>query len=60
MNKIGFVGIGKMGMPIACNLLKNGYEVKLPAHMAGLAGCAPGHASDLNGEALQLFTKRGG
>ena len=27
MDKIGFVGIGKMGMPIACNLLKNGYEV---------------------------------
>ena len=45
MNKIGFVGIGKMGMPIACNLLKDGYEVT---------------ACDLDWEALQLFTKRGG
>ena len=45
MNKVGFVGIGKMGMPIACNLLKNGYEVT---------------ASDLNWEAIQSFTKKGG
>lgn len=45
MNKVGFVGIGKMGMAIACNLLKNGYEVT---------------ASDLNWEAIQFFTKKGG
>ncbi len=45
MNRIGFVGIGKMGMPVACNLLKNGYDVT---------------ACDLDREALQLFTKRGG
>ncbi len=45
MNKVGFVGIGKMGMPIACNLLKDGYEVT---------------ASDLNWEAIQFFTKKGG
>lgn len=45
MNKIGFVGIGNMGLPIACNLLKEGYAVTV---------CDP------NREALQFFTKRGG
>lgn len=45
MNKIGFVGIGKMGLPIACNLLKAGYAVTV---------CDPDR------EALQIFTKSGG
>ena len=25
--RIGFIGIGAMGLPIACNLLKKGHEV---------------------------------
>ena len=27
MNKIGFIGLGTMGLPMATHLLKNGYEL---------------------------------
>ncbi len=27
MTKIGFIGLGKMGMPMVVNLLKAGYEI---------------------------------
>ncbi|MEC7205157.1 MAG: NAD(P)-binding domain-containing protein, partial [Pseudomonadota bacterium] len=28
MAKIGFIGVGNMGGPMATNLIKNGHEVK--------------------------------
>ncbi|MBT5311183.1 MAG: 3-hydroxyisobutyrate dehydrogenase, partial [Verrucomicrobia bacterium] len=27
MKRIGFIGLGDMGLPMACNLLKAGFEV---------------------------------
>ena len=48
MTKVGFVGLGNMGGPMAANLAKAGYEVRvfdlMPALIAGVAG-ATGAAS---------------
>ena len=42
MTKVGFVGLGNMGGPMAANLAKAGYEVRvfdlMPALIAGVAG----------------------
>ena len=27
MEKIGFIGLGRMGLPMAANIIKGGYEV---------------------------------
>jgi 3-hydroxyisobutyrate dehydrogenase len=27
-NKVGFIGLGNMGLPMASNLVKNGFQVK--------------------------------
>jgi 3-hydroxyisobutyrate dehydrogenase len=36
--KVGFFGLGNMGLPMASNLQKNGYEVK--GYDISEAGCA--------------------
>ena len=42
MQKIGFIGLGNMGSPMAANLVKAGYEVRVfdlvPELMAGVSG----------------------
>jgi 3-hydroxyisobutyrate dehydrogenase len=45
MTKVGFIGLGNMGMPMAQNLLKDGYEVT---------------GFDLNADATQLLAANGG
>jgi 3-hydroxyisobutyrate dehydrogenase len=45
MAKVGFIGLGNMGMPMAQNLLKAGYEVT---------------GFDLNADATQLLAANGG
>jgi 3-hydroxyisobutyrate dehydrogenase len=45
MTKVGFIGLGNMGMPMAQNLLKAGYEVT---------------GFDLNADATQLLAANGG
>src|SRR3954453_2123048 len=32
VKRIGFIGLGAMGLPMAKNLLKNGYELHVAAH----------------------------
>ncbi len=44
-SRIGFVGLGAMGMGMACSLVKEGFQVK---------------GYDINANAVQSFTKAGG
>ncbi len=45
MSKVGFIGLGAMGLPMARNLLKSGFELQ---------------CFDLNPQALQTITNEGG
>lgn len=45
MKRIAFVGLGHMGLPMAMNLVKHGYEVK---------------GFDLQKEAMQALVEAGG
>lgn len=45
MSKVGFIGLGAMGLPMARNLLKGGFELQ---------------CFDLNAQALQTITNEGG
>lgn len=44
MEKVGFIGVGNMGFPMACNLLKAGYEV---------------YANDLSEERVNMIKEKG-
>jgi 3-hydroxyisobutyrate dehydrogenase-like beta-hydroxyacid dehydrogenase len=61
MQKIGFVGIGKIGLPICASLLKNGYPVvgyrrSSLAEFEALGGIAAKSPADVGAQADIVFT----
>jgi 3-hydroxyisobutyrate dehydrogenase-like beta-hydroxyacid dehydrogenase len=61
MQKIGFVGIGKIGFPICQSLIKNGYPVvgyrrSSLADFAALGGIAARSSAEVGAEADVVFT----
>ncbi|MED4953206.1 NAD(P)-binding domain-containing protein, partial [Paenibacillus macerans] len=45
MKKIGFIGLGTMGAPMASNLLKQGYEVAVYNRTASKAAALAGQGA---------------
>jgi 3-hydroxyisobutyrate dehydrogenase len=61
MQKIGFIGIGKIGLPICGHLIKNGYTVigyrrSSLSDFESLGGTAAGSAADVAAQADHVFT----
>src|SRR5262245_23681386 len=61
MQKIGFIGIGKIGLPICGHLIRNGYTVigyrrSSLADFERLGGIAAKSAADVAAQADNIFT----